>query len=182
MKFTQLVCATTIALTSFSALADDDALSILALKNANFSAQQAIEKVSNDYTGSIVEFELDDHKGQTSYEIEIINLKTEEKHKLQISSEDGSLLKEKVGSTKLMGINRLDEDEIDAINALSNSQFNLQSTVAILREKYSAEIVEFELENKKGITFYKFKLIDENGRQRVIVDVKSGEIIPVLKK
>ncbi len=180
MKFTKLICAT-LALTSFAAVADNDALATLALKRANFTLEQAIEKVSNDYPGQIIEFELDDHKGQTSYEIEVINLQKEEKYKLQLSTADGSLLKEKSRSLKIFGLNRLDDDEYQALEELAASEFNLKSTIALLREKYNAELVEFELENEKGITFYKFKLIDQLGRKRVIVDIKTGEMIPVMK-
>ncbi|WP_369433882.1 PepSY domain-containing protein [Psychromonas sp. MME1] len=174
MKLKSLICGVTIALASFTALADDDALSVLALKNAKFTVEQAIEKVSQEYKGSIVEFEVDDHRGQASYEFEIVNLQSEQKYKLQVSNEDGSILKEKTTNLK--------SDEKEAVNTLTAAKLNLKSTLTLVRQKYNAEVVEFELKNKKGITFYKFKLYDENGRKRIIVDVETGEMVPVMKK
>jgi len=180
MKYPKLLCAA-LAFTSLSAIADDDnALSALALQRANYSLEQAVEKVSNDYQGQIVEFEVDDYQNQATYEIEMINLVTEEKHKLQVSLEDGSILKEKSKSTKILGINRLDDDELFALKELQSAEFNLSETIQRLKEKYNADIFEFELESEKGISFYKFKLMGEQGMKRVLVDIKTGSIIPVM--
>lgn len=184
MKLTKLMCAA-LAMTSLSAIADDDhndqALSALALQRANYSIEQAIEKVSSDYTGYITEFEVDDYKNQATYEVEVINLVTEEKREVKLSLEDGSLLKEKSKNIKLLGINRLDDDELFAIQELQTSEFKLDETIALLKEKYNANILEFELDSKKGISFYKFKLITDQGKKRVLVDIKTGNVIPVMK-
>jgi len=184
MKLSKLMCAA-LAMTSLSAIADDhgndQALSALALQRANYNIEQAIEKVNTDYSGYITEFEVDDYKNQAAYEIEVINLVTEEKRELKLSLEDGSLLKEKNKNIKVLGINRLDDDELFAIKELQTSEFKLSETIALLKEKYSANILEFELDSKKGISFYKFKLITEQGKKRVLVDIKTGNVIPVMK-
>ncbi len=50
MKYPKLLCAA-LALTSLSAIADDDnALAALALQRANYTLEQAVEKVNNEYT------------------------------------------------------------------------------------------------------------------------------------
>ncbi|WP_019613492.1 PepSY domain-containing protein [Psychromonas ossibalaenae] len=179
-KLNKLICAAG-ALTSFTAAADNDALSQLALKRASFTMEQAVEKVSCDYPGQIAEFAVDDHRGQSAYQIKVLNLLKEEKYKLYLSTEDGSLLKEKSSSFKTLGFNSLDDDDYQALQELQVSEFNLQSTIAMVSEKYNAEIVEFELENEKGITFYKFKLLDQHSRQHVYVDVKTGEMNNIIK-
>lgn len=183
MKISKLMCAA-LAMTSLSAIADDGdkehLLSALALQRANYSLEQAIEKVSTDYTGQITEFEVDDYDNQATYEFEVINLVTEEKRELQLSLEDGSVLKEKNKGTKILGINRLDDDKVFAMKELQSSDFKLNETIALLKEKYNADILEFELESKKGISFYKFKLIGEQGKKRVLVDIKTGNVIPVM--
>ncbi|WP_028862993.1 PepSY domain-containing protein [Psychromonas aquimarina] len=179
-KLNKLICAAA-ALTSFTAAADNDALSLLVLKRADFTMEQAVEKVSSDYPGQIVGFKLDDHRGQSTYQIKVLNLQKEDKYKLHLSTEDGSLLKEKSSSFKTLGFNSLDDGDYQALRELQVSEFNLQSTITILNEKYNAQIVEFELENEKGITFYKFKLMDQQGRKHVIVDVKTGEMNSILK-
>jgi uncharacterized membrane protein YkoI len=181
MKFTKIIC-TTLAFASLSAFADEDnLLAILALQRANFSLEQAVEKVNTEYAGHIIEFEIDDYKNKATYEIETINIETEQKHKVKLSLEDGSVLKEESKSIKILGLNRLDDDELFALKELQTSDFKLSSTIATLKEKYNASIIEFELESEKGISFYKFKLMSEQGSKRVIVDIKTGNVIPVMK-
>lgn len=179
MKFKKLICAT-FAVASLSVMADDS-LSTLALQRANFSLEQAVEKVNADYPGHITELEIDDYNNQATYEIETINLETDVKHKVQLSLEDGTVLKEKNKSLKVLGMHRLDDDELFALKELQVSNFKLGSTIAVLQKKYDASVIEFELESEKGISFYKFKLMGEQGTKRVIVDIKTGNIIPVMR-
>lgn len=180
MKFTKILCAT-LAFASLSAFAgNDDSLASLALQRANFSVDQAIEKVSNDYSRHITDFEIDDDNNQATYEIETINFKTEQKYKVQLSLEDGNVLKENSKSLKILGMNRLDDDELFALKELKASNFKLSETIATLKQTYNADVVEFELESEKGISFYKFKLMGEQGAKRVLVDIKTGNIIPVM--
>ncbi|QFU22092.1 hypothetical protein FM038_007975 [Shewanella eurypsychrophilus] len=179
MKWSKLICVA-LAFTSLSAFADreDDALSALAIQRANFTLEQAIEKVSTDYAKHIVEFEIDDHDNQATYDIEAINLEKKQKHDIELSLADGAVLKHKTKDS----LRRLDDDDLLALKELQASKFNLGATIAQLQLKYSADVFEFELENKKGITFYKFKLMGEQGLTRVIVDVTTGKVIPVMKR
>lgn len=182
MKYPKLV-GVALVFTSLFALADnDDALTGFALQRANYSLDQAIEKVNASYQGHIIEFDVEDDNNQLSYEIEVIDLISEEKHKIELSLENGSVLKEKSSSIKVMGMDRLDDDELLALEELQASDFKLRPMMNMLKDKYKADILEFELENEKGITFYKFKLINEQGVERVLVDVKTGHVIPVMKK
>ena len=180
MKLKKLIAATAIVFTSFTAMADsDDALTAFAMQNASFTLDQAVAKMDTNYPGIITEFEMDDHKGQAVYEIESINLKKEEKSKIKLSAVDGAVTKEKVKSLSTLGVSHLDDDELLALQMVTKSNFSLQTTINNIRAKYKAQIIEFELENEKGITFYKFKLIGEMGRKYVIVDVKTGKMLPV---
>lgn len=179
MKYPKLV-GTTLVFTSAFAMADnDDALAGLALQSANYSFEQAIEKAYADYKGQITEFEVEDENNQLSYEIEMIDFTAAQKHKLVLSLEDGTVLKDKSSSIKVMGMDRLDDDELRALKELQASDFKLRPTMTRLQDRYKAEIVDFELENDKGITFYKFKLFNDQGMQEVLVDVKTSHIIPV---
>lgn len=182
MRLSTKIClAAALAFSSTAAMADDEALSALAIKRANFSLEQAIEKVHNTYAGQITELELDDYHGQAVYEIEVVNLNQGQQHKLKLSLSDGEMLKNESRKLTLLGISKLDEDERLALEQLSQADFSLSQTVAMLSSKFQAQVLELELENEKGITYYKFKLLGEQGKQRVIVDVLNGETIPVLK-
>ena len=179
MKGTKLICIA-LAFTPLAAFAykEDDALATLALQRANFSLEQAIDKVSTDYAKHIVEFEIDEHDNQATYDIEAISLKAEVKHDVELSLKDGAVLKHKTKNS----LSRLDDEDLLALQELQASKFDLSATIAQLKLKYSADVIEFELENKKGITFYKFKLMGEHGLTRVIVDVTTGKVIPVVKR
>ncbi len=180
-KLSKKFCVAAVMAVTSAAASADDALSVLAMKKAGFSLEQAIEKVHNNYSGQITELELDDYKGQAVYEIDVINLAQQQKHKLKLSLTDGEMLKNESSKLSILGVSKLDDDERVALEQLAQSELSLQQIVATLSTKYQAQVLEFELENEKGITFYKFKLLGEQGKQRVIVDVTTGETIPVLK-
>lgn len=181
MKLTKLTGAV-LLLTSLSALAgkESDVLAAMAIQRADFSVEQSIQKVSQDYAPYILEFEIDEHHNQATYDIEAVNFETQKIHKLELSLEDGSVLKKENKNLQYLMVNRLDKDELQALEELQASDFELDTTIAQLKQKYKAEVLEFELENKKGITFYKFKLINEQGPKHIIVDIKTGTILPVM--
>ncbi|WP_245597674.1 PepSY domain-containing protein [Psychromonas aquimarina] len=62
------------------------------------------------------------------------------------------------------------------LNQLDTSKFDLQASINKIQKNYGSSVVELELENKKGITFYEIELLNDN---ELIIDVVTGEIIPI---
>lgn len=183
MKLSKKVVASiALLISSTASFADeDDAISALVLNQAQFSIEQAIKQVSSNYPGQIIELELDEHKGQSVYEIKIIDINAEQEQKLYLSLENGEVLKTQTKSLKILGVNKLDDDERQALIALQDSEFSLSKTLAELESSLQGKVHEFELENEKGITYYQFDLMTQSGKRKMIVDVASGQQIPMTR-
>ncbi|WP_019617101.1 PepSY domain-containing protein [Psychromonas ossibalaenae] len=177
MKFIKRIAlSSALVVTSFAAAADNDGLSELALKRANFSIEQAVEQVTNNYPGKITELKLDDHNHQAVYKIEIINEKEGIEQTLKYSTADGSLLKDERESLSVAGFSKLDEKDHVMLSQLDTTKFDLQASINKIQKDYGSSVVELELENKKGITFYEVELLNDN---ELIIDVVTGEIVPL---
>ncbi|MFA0697933.1 PepSY domain-containing protein, partial [Vibrio sp. 10N.222.49.C9] len=68
------------------------------------------------------------------------------------------------------------------IEQVQKAEFDILKKLTELEEKYSAKALEVELENKKGIVFYEVELVStEQGKQKLLINVATGEEIPVMK-
>ncbi|WP_019616266.1 PepSY domain-containing protein [Psychromonas ossibalaenae] len=177
MKFIKRIAlSSALVLTSFAAAADNDGLSELALKRANFSIEQVVEKVANNFPGKITELKLDDYNHQAVFEVEVINEKEGIEHKLKFSTADGKLLKDERESLSVAGFSKLDEKDHAMLNQLDTAKFDLQASISKIQKDYGSSVIELELENKKGITFYEVELLNDN---ELIIDVVTGEIVSI---
>ncbi|MBL8708046.1 MAG: PepSY domain-containing protein [Rhodospirillaceae bacterium] len=74
-----------------------------------------------------------------------------------------------------------DEDHETARKALENKEIlPLGQVLALIEGQYQGDVIEIELERKKGIWVYELDLIDAGGRVREIyVDARNGEVLKV---
>jgi uncharacterized membrane protein YkoI len=74
-----------------------------------------------------------------------------------------------------------EDDQETARKALENKEILPLSTVlAGIEEKFTGDVVEIELERKRGIWVYEIEIIDTDGRVRDIdVDGRTGEVITI---
>ncbi|WP_019612883.1 PepSY domain-containing protein [Psychromonas ossibalaenae] len=170
----RIIFSSSLTLISFMTTANNDGLSELALKRADFSIEQAVEKITNNFPGKITELKLDDYNHQSVFEVEVINEQEEIKHELKLSTADGSLLKDERTSLSTVGISSLDDKDRNMLNQLDTSKFNLQASISSVQEEYGSSVVALELENKKGITFYEIELLND---KELIIDVVTGEVV-----
>ncbi|WP_028862050.1 PepSY domain-containing protein [Psychromonas aquimarina] len=175
MKFIKrIIFSSSLTLISFMTTANNDGLSELALKRADFSLEQTVEKVTNSFPGKITELKLDDYNHQSVFEVEVINEQEQIKHELKFSTADGRLLKDERTSLTTAGFSSLDDKDHLMLSQLDNSKFNLQASINSVQKKYGSSIIELELENKKGITFYQVELLND---KELIIDVVTGETV-----
>ncbi len=180
MKFIKgIIFSSSLTLISFMTAANNDGLSELALKRAGFSLEQTVQKVTKSFPGKITELKLDDHNHQSVFEVEVINEQQEIKHELKFSTADGRLLKTETTSLSSAGFSSLDDKDRLMLSQLDTSKFNLQASIKRIQKEYGSSIVELELENKKGITFYQVELSND---KELIIDVLTGETIMLTKK
>ncbi len=74
-----------------------------------------------------------------------------------------------------------EDDQETARKALENKEILPLSTVlAGIEEKFTGDVVEIELERKRGIWVYEIEIISTDGRVRDIdVDGRTGEVITI---
>jgi uncharacterized membrane protein YkoI len=74
-----------------------------------------------------------------------------------------------------------EDDQETARKALENKEILPLSTVlAAIEEKFTGDVVEIELERKRGIWVYEIEIISTDGRVRDIdVDGRTGEVITI---
>ncbi|MEZ8990889.1 PepSY domain-containing protein [Vibrio breoganii] len=166
--------------------ADDQqeaALSLMAINSGSATLVNLAPEVRTISTGVVTEVELDDYKDTMfAYEFKVIDLNEGFKHKMSYSVQDGALLRHKSESLTTFGFSDLDDDERYAIEQVQKAEFDILKKLTELEEKYSAKALEVELESKKGIVFYEVELVStEQGKQKLLINVTTGEEIPVMK-
>jgi uncharacterized membrane protein YkoI len=74
-----------------------------------------------------------------------------------------------------------EDDQETARRALENKEILPLSTVlARIEEKFTGDVVEIELERKRGAWVYEIEIIDADGRVRDIdVDARTGDVITI---
>jgi hypothetical protein len=171
---------------SASAYADDydDALSLMALNTSSANIATLTSEVRSLSTGVVIEVEVDDHKKSSFvYEFKVVDLQEGVKHELKYALEDGLLLKHEEKSLTRLGFSKLDSEDKTAIEAVENANFDILKALVALEQKYSAKVIEAELETKKGIVFYEVELANaEQGKIKLLINVANGEEIPVMKR
>lgn len=175
---------TTLALTvSTSVLADDfdKGVGVLALQSGSATFNDIATDIHQRVDGVIVEAEFDDFDNEYGYELKVIDLDSDNEYEFSYAISDGRLVAEETESLTTFGFSDIEDKERTAIQTVLSSNFNIVTAVSDLENKYNAKLVEFELENKKGIVFYEVKLFNlESGKQSLLVNVENGQEIPVI--
>ncbi|GEM80569.1 PepSY domain-containing protein [Vibrio superstes] len=166
--------------------ADDQqeaALSLMALSSGSATLVNLAPEIRTISTGVVTEVELDDYKDTMfAYEFKVVDLDEGFEHKMSYSVQDGALLRHESENLTTFGFSDLDDDERYAIEQVQKAEFDILKKLTELEEKYSAKALEVELESKKGIVFYEVELAStEQGKQKLLVNVATGEEIPVMK-
>ncbi len=180
-KLASLSVVTALTFGSASTFADDEAAELLQLKRTQFTAEKALEKVSEKYKGQILEIELDDKNDQLVYEVEVVDLDKEKVFELYVNPSNGEVALSETESLTLLGFNRFDEDKLAALQSMKDNSFSLIGQLAKVKTEYPGVIKEAEFKQSKGVSYYKVKVLTHDGkRQKVILDAATGDMIPVM--
>ncbi|GEA51473.1 hypothetical protein VIN01S_22770 [Vibrio inusitatus NBRC 102082] len=157
-------------------------LSLMAISSGSANLVNLAPEVRTISTGVITEIQLDDYKDSIfAYEFKVVDQTQGYEHDLSYSVQDGALLNHKSESLTTFGVSELDNDELLAIEQVKKAGFDILQKVVELEEKYSAKVLEVELESE-GVVFYEVELAsNEIGRQKILINVATGEEIPVMK-
>ncbi|PMH46225.1 hypothetical protein BCU68_02290 [Vibrio sp. 10N.286.49.B3] len=185
MKLIKLGLLTAALSVSTLAMASDDmTINLLALNASNTSVEALAPVVRQTDSGVVTEIELDDHRNkQVVYEFKLVDLEADTERELSYAVADQSLVEDKSESLTTFGFSDLDKEDRFAIERVRQSGFDILEVIPQLEQKYSAKLIEAELEEKSGIVFYEIKLASaQQGKQKILINVDGGEEIPVLKR
>lgn len=159
----------------------DDIITRLAIENARFKPEQAIEKVLKEHKGALSEFSVEDDDDRILYEFTLIDREKGVEVELEMSAETGEILdkdQERIrswrSSTKKFGKKKY--------QLLFDGKVTLESAVAEAKKLVPGTLVEAELEQEKGVIFFEIEILTDNGVRKVIVDLQSGKLIPVASR
>lgn len=181
-KITTAITTLAIAV-SGSAFADDfdNGVGVLALQSGTATITELATDISQRVDGIIVEAEYDDFDNEYGYEFKVIDLDNDNEYEFSYAIADGRLIAEETEKLSTFGFSDLEDKERTAIQTVISSNFDIVTAVSNLENKYNSKLLEFELENKKGIVFYEVKLFNiESGKQSLLVNVENGQEIPVI--
>ncbi|WP_082631322.1 PepSY domain-containing protein [Gracilibacillus massiliensis] len=169
--------------------------------SAYLSKDEAQEKVSKQFSGEIVELELEEDNNKKVYEIEIEG--TDRKYELKMDAETGDILKleEKVMNNEESQLidttggdsnNKKDNNE-ETTSKQSNDdttkQSNSDSKTLITKEEaksialseYEGTITEFELDEDDGQKYYEVEIRTPKAEVEIEINAYTGEIISISK-
>ncbi|CAM2969862.1 PepSY domain-containing protein [Vibrio rarus] len=160
------------------------ALSLMALNSGSANLVNLAPKVQHISKGVVTELELDTQKNNSmAYEFNVVDMPNDKQHKIRYSVSQGDLLKHTSESLTTLGFSELDKEDQHAVLQVTQANFDLLSTLIKLESKYSAKVLEAELDSKKGIVFYEVELANSTqGLQKLLINVANGEEIPVVNR
>ncbi|MCE2593921.1 PepSY domain-containing protein [Motilimonas cestriensis] len=141
--------------------------------------KQILEKVTEQYTGVITNFELDDQQGVLVYQVEVIDLANNVKRHLVYDAQTTLFISGK--ETAMTGWFN-DNQNITAIEEIQETGFSMIKALEIVQSQHPGFLVDAELENKKGINLFEIELATPEGKQNWLVDISTQDLIPVYRK
>ena len=160
-----------------------DELELLALKSSDTRMEDALSAFRSNYAGTVIEIELDDEDHSMVYEIKAIDLKGGEEHKASYTLKGAQQIKYSSESLNVLGFSKLDDDDAAAVKAVqADSAISIDQALEIARKHSDAYIESIELENKRGLTFYKVEYIGPGPERRLLIDALTGEQVPSMRR
>lgn len=159
----------------------EDQLMLQALKSSKVSLNSLLEKFQADFPSTVMEIELDDEDNILVYEIKGIDLKEGVRYKAKYALYSGEEIDRHSKSLRFMGFNKLDDNDQAALEALQQG-VSIKNAIALSNPQEGSYIESIELEHKRGLTFYEVELLGPSGSTKILMDAKSGEVIPSLRR
>ncbi|SFL43041.1 Peptidase propeptide and YPEB domain-containing protein [Gracilibacillus orientalis] len=172
--------------------------------SAYLSEEEAKEKVSNQFSGEIMELELDEENNRKVYEVEIKG--TDRDYELKIDAETGEILllnektdtlkdnsttKEKTpddhDNTAQENENETDikdeqnEETKQQSNNSNNTLISAEEARAIATDQYPGTITDFEQDEDDGTYLYEIEVRTDTHEVDLEIDGYTGSIISISK-
>ncbi|MDO6619638.1 MULTISPECIES: hypothetical protein [unclassified Shewanella] len=135
-----------------------------------------IQQVEMEHDGLVSAFDMDIENDQLIYEIELINLDTNELIAFEFDAQDGSLK-----SKKLSQFASDDLDQIKAAKVLIEHNMSFSDLVKLATKNKSGYLIEAELEHDLTISYLELKLLNVNNKHTIAFDIENLRPLPLLQ-
>ncbi|MGY0218679.1 PepSY domain-containing protein [Endozoicomonadaceae bacterium StTr2] len=153
----------------------EDTLVWVAMKQASLGIKEAINKAKVEQPGRIIKFEADDEDGKLVYEFKLLDNKLENEHELKIDANSGKVLShEREPAEKWM--KRLQSQDF------FKTTLNMSEAIDAANKIKPGMVIEAKMKIKMGVQIYVMDIISEGRRLQVLIDARSGEVIPAVRR
>ncbi|MEZ9536628.1 PepSY domain-containing protein [Shewanella sp. 10N.286.51.B8] len=135
-----------------------------------------IQQVEMDHNGLVSAFDMDIENDQLIYEIELINLDTNELIAFEFDAKDGSLM-----SKKLSHFASDDLDQIKAAKVLIDHKMTFTDLIKLATKNQSGYLIEAELEHDLTISYLELKLLNAASKHTIAFDIENLRPLPLLQ-
>jgi len=156
------------------------------IDKSGFSAQASIKKVQKLYPGIVYDYELDEDDDVYYHEIKLIDIEADNKVKVTISIEDGTVVKTEVSKqfswfTKLFSW-FLEDERMAKIKKLAEADYSILTGMDTIKLAKDSLVTDVELEEKQGVLYFELETFGPEGEKEWLVDVNSNQLIPVFHR
>lgn len=153
------------------------------LNRAKVTEVEAMQLIQQAYPGSIYEFEFEEHEGVWVYEAEVVDQSKGKLNEVLLNPETSEIKLRETEKLAVLGFNRFDEGEQAALDLIEATNYSLVGHLAKLKAEQPGYIQEVELEHSKGVSYYKVKMLSQDGaKKKVILDIENNSMIPVMDR
>lgn len=150
-----------------------------ALGSAELGIVRAVLQCEERYRAVAVEIEAETRRDKVVWEVELVSPDKERTVKVDLDMKSGKVLEQHITFVHSMF---LKDDDRRAVDAAVENGFGLVQAIELARRHVSGTVCEAEMEYENGIAFIKVETRGPDGKQKVIVNIETKAIIPVLKK
>lgn len=143
------------------------ALDHVAAGRKHIPMQDIITRFEEEYSGRVIEIELEHENTHDEYEIELIDAEGV-KWKIDVDAHTGEVLKrerdKRVAAT--------------ADSLIFQGHIPMQEIISRVEQEYNGRVIEIELERESYHDEYEIKLLDAQGvKWKIEIDAHSGELL-----
>lgn len=137
---------------------------------------EMMQKLEQEHSGLISEFEADLANGELIYEFKMIDPQAKTIIKYEYRAIDGSLKEREVGRLK-----KDDKDELAGIMVLHKSGLTFSEMLTMVCKESTGNVVKAEVDNDLGISYIELEILDADGKRKLAFDMENKQLLPLLK-
>ncbi|WP_144211871.1 PepSY domain-containing protein [Shewanella donghaensis] len=135
-----------------------------------------IGSVEAEYDGLVSSFDMDIKNGQLIYEIDILNLDTNEVIELEFDATDGNLV------TKKLNVFESDDlDQIKAARIVIAQGMTFTDLVKLATQDQPGYLIEAALDHDLAISYLELKLLNVSSKHTIAFDIENLRPLPLLQ-